>query len=186
MRPKGHMLVDQLRFMAHVHRRRGGVPRPRRRRPRSRSASGTSSRTRLARWLIDHGVEKQDRVALVHGQRPLPALDHRVRGDPQGGRGDGAGEHAPVARRGAHDPDHAEPRSSSRTSACASDDAVESALDPDRGERSATTLVGRLDAYDARVTSRCRSTPTTWPTSCTPRARPACRRACSCGTATSR
>ena len=62
--PTGHLLVDQLRFMARTGRRPRRVRRPRRRRPRSRSASGTSGRTRLARWLVDHGVAKQDRVSL--------------------------------------------------------------------------------------------------------------------------
>ena len=40
----------------------------------------------------------------LHGQRPLPAVDRRVRGGPQGRRGHGAGEHAPLGRRGADDP----------------------------------------------------------------------------------
>jgi acyl-CoA synthetase (AMP-forming)/AMP-acid ligase II len=61
--PEGHLLVDQLRFMA----RTGGD-----RVAYSDLDAGMSLTFRewdmrsneLARWLIDHGVEKQDRVAL--------------------------------------------------------------------------------------------------------------------------
>jgi acyl-CoA synthetase (AMP-forming)/AMP-acid ligase II len=61
--PEGHLLVDQLRFMA----RTGGD-----RVAYSDLDAGASLTFRewdersnqLARWLIDHGVDKQDRVAL--------------------------------------------------------------------------------------------------------------------------
>jgi acyl-CoA synthetase (AMP-forming)/AMP-acid ligase II len=61
--PKGHMLVDQLRFMASVHADEVAY----------RDLNGATEITfaqwdtrsnQIARWLIDHGVEKQDRVAL--------------------------------------------------------------------------------------------------------------------------
>src|SRR3979411_1777214 len=61
--PDGPMLVDQLRFMARH------VPDE----PAYRDLDAGSTLTfrewdersnHLARWLIDHGIEKQDRVAL--------------------------------------------------------------------------------------------------------------------------
>jgi acyl-CoA synthetase (AMP-forming)/AMP-acid ligase II len=62
-KPDGHLLVDQLRFMAARHGDDVAY---------TNLDSGASitfrewdeASNRLARWLIDHGVEKQDRVAL--------------------------------------------------------------------------------------------------------------------------
>ena len=61
--PYGHLLVDQLRFMA----RRGPDAS---RTPTSTRAANITFRewdersNQVARWLVDHGVAKRDRVAL--------------------------------------------------------------------------------------------------------------------------
>ena len=74
--------------------------RSRRRRARSRSASGTSGRTRSRAGSIDTRRRARATASSIYtAERLLPALDRRVRGRPQGRRGDGAGEHAAVGRR---------------------------------------------------------------------------------------
>ena len=192
--PDGPLLVDQLRFMAQRFPDELALRRPRRRARRSRSASGTSSRTRLARWLVDHGVAqgrpRRDRTAdsdyclrwivayaAIHkaGAVMVPANTRLSTAEMVTILG-----HAEISAMFTCDEllDHAR-------AVRAEVPSLRRSCAPTARRRRAR--LGRRDRRrTTRARSRCRSTPTTWPTSCTRRARPGCRRACSSGTATSR
>ena len=74
--PQGHMLVDQLRFMASVHANEVAY-RDLNTATDITFAAWDARSNQMARWLIDHGVDKRDRVSDVRAcddTNEMPAL----------------------------------------------------------------------------------------------------------------
>ena len=172
---------------------------------RTRSRTGISTRPATTHVsAMGHAVEPGRPLAHCNrraqgrprrdltAQRVLPALDRRVRGRAQGGRG----RWCRSTRASSLDElvDDPRPRRTRRRSSPATGSSTVPARSPSASSlqrsvrrRSRTERSdGTTQRYARPGGPSAARPPTTSPTSCTRRARPGCRRACSCATATSR
>ena len=117
-KPAGPLLVDQLRFMAQHHPDEAGYV--------DLDAKTTLTfrewderSNQAARWLVENGVRKGDRVAIALPNEYCLRWIVAYAGGAQGRRGDGAGQHAALGAR-ARRRSSATPRSPrcSRARAC--------------------------------------------------------------------
>ena len=169
------------------------VRRPRRRHDDHVRASGTSGRTRSRAGSSSTASRKRRPRLDLHAERRCLRWIVAYAAIHKAGAVVVPDEHAPLDRRGAHDPrprraaavDHVR-RAARHTRARSQPRCRRSAVVVSADGRPATCVeLRRSPRRDGEIqVPRRRST--TSPTSCTRRARPACRRACWSGTATSR
>ena len=180
--PDGPLLVDQLRFMAQRWPDEIALRRSRRRRPRSRSREWDEQSNQAARWLVD-----QRRAARATASRSTCRTSTACAGSSRTRRCTRPARSWCRRTRASRSPElvailgHAEisamftcdglldhARAVARERAVAAVDR-RAPTDPTTARSAGTTRSPALDASDVPGAA---STPTTWPTSCTRRARP--------------